>query len=314
MTLPSRVLITGGAGFLGAHLSRRLLELGVEVRLFDDLSGGRESNLPPGLPPGRLLRGDVRDEVALASAMEGCPAVVHLADRPVPAGSPTEGMDVNVRGTLAVMRACRAAKVARVVHASACSVYGTSGSPPMAETRPPGPVTLTGASKVGGEAIVRAFAEEGAFQAVALRFFHVYGPGRVTSPTPGVLALFGREVAEGRPPQVHGAGEITRDFVHVEDAVNAMRLSLERRVGNWTLANVGTGVGTPLRAAAEAVATALGRVDIEPESVAAPPGPAVSAVADMRYARSALGFEPRIGFAEGLARKDFHLPIRWVAP
>lgn len=314
MPLPSRVLITGGAGFLGTHLARRLLGLGVGVRLFDDLSGGREANLPPELAAEELIRGDVRDERALARAMEGCEAVVHLADRPVPPETPAEGMDVNVRGTLSVSRASQAAQVTRLVHASSCAVYGAAGAPPLAEGRPPGPVTLVGASKVGGEAIVRSFAEQGAFQAVALRFFHVYGPGRITSPTPGVLALFGREVAGGRPPKVHGAGEVKRDFVHVDDAVSALRLALERRLGDWTLVNIGTGVGTSLRVAAEEVASALGRVDLEPESVDPPKGPSVSSFADTRYARSALGFEPKVGLLEGLARKDFHLPISWGRP
>lgn len=308
--LPSKVLVTGGAGFVGAHLVRRLVALGVDVRVLDDLSGGRETNLPASLRSGPgFVRGDLRDEAAVARAVEGCEAVVHLADRPVPSASPLEGFDVNVLGTLLLLRAASAARVRRVVLASSCSVYGSTGAPPLAETRPPGPVSLVGASKLGAEAVVRAAAEAGSFQAVVLRFFHVYGPGRITSPTPGVLALFGGEVAAGRPPQVHGSGEVLRDFVHVDDALQALRLALERRVGNWTLANVGTGVGTSIRAAAEAVSAALGRLDLEPVSVEPPPGPEVSSFADLRYARTALGFEPQVTFQAGLARKDFHLPL-----
>ncbi|MDE1820220.1 MAG: NAD-dependent epimerase/dehydratase family protein [Euryarchaeota archaeon] len=309
MPRPGRVLITGGAGFLGSHLARRLRTLGVEVRLLDDLSGAPEGNLPRELAPELLFRGDVRDEALLRRAVRDCEAVVHLADRPVSANDPTEGFGVNTQGTLALMRACQDLKVPRVVLASSCSVYGSTGAPPLSEGRPPGPVSLVGASKASAEALVRVFAEQGALHAVVLRFFHVYGPGRITSRTPGVLALFGREVASGRPPQVHGSGELLRDFVHVEDGVEALRLALERKVANWTVANVGTGVGTSLRTAAEAVAAALGRLDLEPVSVDPPPGPSVNAFADLRAARASLGFSPKIGLVEGLQRKDFHLPL-----
>lgn len=308
MPLPTRVLVTGGAGFLGSHLVRRLVRLGVEVRVLDDLSGGSLEALPPEVRERGFHRGDVRDASVLASAVDGCEAVVHLAARPVPWDGPEEGYDVGVRGTLALLRVARDRGVARLVHASSSSIYGVAGAPPQGEGRAPGPVSLGGACKVASEATVRAFAEAGAFQAVVLRFFHVYGPGRARSPSPGVLVRFGREVAAGRPPQVHGSGEVLRDFVHVDDAVEAVRLSLERRLGSWTLANVGTGVGTNLRDAAEAVATALGRPDLDPISVDPPPGPRVSAFADLRYSRSSLGFLPKVTLSEGLGRKDFHLP------
>lgn len=309
MPLPKHVLITGGAGFLGVHLSNRLVALGAEVRVLDDLSSGHREALPPALGGDRFFRGDAREAATVAKAAAGCDAVVHLADRPVLPADPAEGFSVNVLGTLAVLRAAKEVGAARVVHASSCSVYGASGAPPFLETKPTGPVSLVGASKAGAESVVRAFAEQGAFQAVALRFFHVYGRGRVSSPVPGVLAHFGQEVAAGRPPQVHGSGETTRDFLHVDDAVEALRLALERRVGSWTVVNVGSGVSTSIRSAAEAVCTALGRIDLEPVSVDPPAGPAVNSFADMRYARTALGFEPRIALGDGLARRDFHLPF-----
>lgn len=307
--MPKRVLVTGGAGFLGTHLVRRLVELGVDVAVLDDLSSGHREAMPPAVRQGHLTVGDVRDVSVLRAAMQAQEAVIHLADRPVPSDAPSEGCSVNVLGTLAVLHAAKEAHVPRVVHASSCSVYGGSGAPPFLESRPLGPVSLVGASKAGAEMVVRAFAEQGAFQAVALRFFHVYGRGRVSSAVPGVLATFGKEVAAGRPPAVHGSGENTRDFLHVDDAVEAIRLSLERRVGAWTAVNVGSGVATTIRNAAEAVCTALGRIDLEPVSVDAPPGPTVNSFADTRYARSTLGFEPKIPFTKGLERRDFHLPF-----
>jgi UDP-glucose 4-epimerase len=305
MSLPKRVLVTGGAGFLGAHLIPKLRSLGVEVRVLDDLSSGARSALPSDLPGADVFVGDVRDTPLLARATNGCETVVHLADRPFA----REGLDVGTKGTLAVLEAAKSAGVARVVLASSCSVYGASGSAPFLETRAPGPVSQEGAVKVSAEAILRSFAEQGAFQAVALRFFHVYGRGRISSPTPGVLARFGQEVAAGRPPQVFGSGEVTRDFVHVDDAVEAIRLALERRLGAWTVANVGTGVATSIRSAAESVCEALGRLDLEPVSVDPPPGPLLSSFADLRYARTVLGFQPQVPVAKGLARKDFHLPF-----
>lgn len=305
MALPERVLLTGGSGFLGTHLARRLASAGVEVRLLD-------LRPPPATSVGPRItftQGDVRDVPVLAQLLEGCGAVVHLADLPVEGEGVREGLEANFLGTWNVAEAAKRAKVGRVVLASSCSVYGAAGPSPLAEARGGGPVTLVGASKVGAEALLRVYAEQGMFEALALRFFHVYGRGRIDRPVPGVLARFGASVAAGRPPEVHGSGEALRDFLYIDDATEAVRLALERRVAAWTVANIGSGVGTSIRTAAEAVCTALGRPDLEPVSVDPPPGVQVSSFADTRVARSTLGLTPKTSLAEGLGHRDFHLPF-----
>jgi len=305
MPLPSRVLITGGEGFLGRHLTSALEAQGVNVRTFDDASAEGTRDRPES---GRWTRGDVCDLSQVEEAARGMEAIVHLAARAVPPEEPAEGYGVNVLGTLNVLRAARTGPVPRVVLASSSSVYGNAGSPPFSEGRAPGPVNLRGASYAARELLGRAFAEREGLTVVALRFFHVYGRGRARSHHPGILTAFGEALARGEPPAVPGTGELTRDFLHVEDAVAALTRSLERRVGRWTVVNVGTGVPVSLRAAAEMACEAMGRLDLEPVSVAPGTEPATPSFADLRTARSVLGFEPAIGLAEGLRRKDWFLP------
>ena len=305
MTLPSRILITGGEGFLGRHLADTLEGHGVSVRTFDD---GSAEGTRPRPPRERWTAGDVRDLVRVEEAVQGMDAVVHLAARDVPPGDPAEGYAVNVLGTLNVLRAARSRKVPRVVLASASSIYGNAGAPPFSEGRPPGPVNLRGASYAARELLGRAFAERDGLTVLVLRFFHVYGRGRARSHHPGILTAFGEALARGEPPGVPGTGEQTRDFVSVQDAVAALTRALERRVGLWTVVNVGTGVPTSLRAAAEMACEAMGRLDLEPISLAPGSEPATSSFADLRTARSVLGFEPVVALSEGLASKDWFLP------
>ncbi len=305
MSPPSQVLITGGEGFLGRHLADALEAQGVTVRTFDDGSAEGTRDRPR---RERWRVGDVRDLPRLEEAAEGMDAVVHLAARAVPQEDPAEGYSVNVLGTLNVLRAARSRQVPRVVLASSSSVYGNAGAPPFSEGKSPGPVGLRGASYGARELLGRAFAERDGLTVVALRFFHVYGRGRARSHHPGILTAFGEALARGKPPGVPGTGELTRDFLNVQDAVLAFTRALERRLGHWTVVNVGTGVPISLREAAEMACEAMGRLDLEPISIAPGMEPAPSSFADLRTARSVLGFEPRVGLGEGLAGKDWFLP------
>jgi UDP-glucose 4-epimerase len=305
MTLPSPVLVTGAQGFLGRALVRSLQARGAEVRGIDDLSAPGARDAPP-FPS--LTVGNVEEVGTLQGLTPGVQAVVHLAARDVSPEAPVEGYRSNVLGTLSVLRAATAAGVPRIVLASDASVYGNAGAPPFSEQRALGPVGLRGAAYAARELLGRTYAERGPSQVVALRLFHVYGRGRRGSHHPGILTRFGEEIAAGRPPQVPGTGELARDFLHLDDAVDAFEHALERRVGRWTVVNVGTGVPVTIRDAAELACEALGRPDLEPVSVEPSRDPAVSSFADMRSARTVLGLEPKVSLAEGLARRDWFLP------
>ena len=305
MPSPPRVLITGGEGFLGRHLADALEARGGTVRTFDDASSEGARGRPR---RDRWVLGDVRDLSRLEAAAKGMDALVHLAARAVIPDDPMEGYSVNVLGTLNALRAACSQRVPRVVLASSSSVYGNAGAPPFSEGRSPGPVGLRGASYGARELLGRAFAEREGLTVIALRLFHVYGRGRARSHHPGILTAFGEALARGEPPGVPGTGEATRDFLSVQDAVAAFTRALDRRLGRWTVVNVGTGVPVSLRAAAEMACEAMGRLDLEPVSLAPGPEPATSSFADLRTARSVLGFEPAVGLAEGLAKRDWFLP------
>lgn len=304
MALPPRVLVTGGLGFLGQPVVRALVAGGSAVRVLDDLSSGARPTRP--FPDGvEVIEGDVRRREDVDRACHGMSAVVHLAARKATETDHAEALTVNIQGTLSVAEAAQRAGVARLIFASSGSVYGTAGSPPYAESRLPGPRTLQGASKLAAESLLRPFAEREAFQASVLRFFNLYGPGMVRSADGGVLATFASEIGAGRPPPVHGAGEQSRDYVHVDDAVKAVVAALEKRLGTWSVVNVGTGIPTPTRALAELACEALGRLDLEPVSVDEPAGTARASFADIRLAQNLLGFHAKVSLDEGLRRKDW---------
>ncbi len=299
------VLVTGALGFLGRHVVSDLGSRGIEVRLLDDLSADPHGTWPASAaPPARFPR-DVRQWDQPDAALTGVEGVVHLADRYVEGPRAAEALDVNVRGTHAILEAAARAGVARVVLASTGEVYGSAGAPPFPETRNPAPRSLHGASKGAQELLARAYAEQGAFQVVVLRLSDLYGPGMDRSGHPSPLLDFARSVLAGKPPEVPGTGEQIRDLLHVGDAVEAIHQALDRRVGGWTVVNVGSGVPTTLRALADQVTEVLGRPDLEPISVEEPPGFDPARFSEVRLSRSLLGFQPRITLREGLERKDW---------
>lgn len=287
------VLVTGGAGFIGSHLVRALLARGEVVTVYDNLSVGRRENVPPGA---RLIVGEVTDPAALATAVAGQRAVVHLAARVAIRSSfdfAVEDTLTNVVGTAAVMRAVRdAGTVRRVVAASSMAVYADSDTPqPVSEDHPTRPVSPYGISKLALEQLVHRMAEAAGAGSVVLRLFNTYGLGQALSPYVGVATIFTHALRDGRQATIFGDGQQCRDFVHVSDVVQAMLLALDASAVTGETFNVGTGTATSVNRLYELVATALG-ANQPPIHAPAVPGELRNSIADVTRIGQRLGYRP----------------------
>ena len=291
------VLVTGGAGFIGSHLARRLVD-DCELRVLDDCSNGDPRAVPDGAT---FIEGDVRDESAVADAVAGADAVFHQAGLVSVSKSvdlPAVTHAVNATGTLRVLEAARRAD-ARVVLASSAAVYGRPESVPVTEAHPKRPASPYGLSKLTADHQARLYADLYGLPTVALRYFNVYGPGG-TSDYAGVIRAFLDQARDGGPLTVHGDGSQTRDFVHVSDVVDAnLAAATTDCVGGAY--NVGTGTAHSIGELAEFVREA---VDGEPEVVHTEgrSGDIDHSRADLSRARADLGFEPTVGLPAGLRR------------
>lgn len=260
-----RVLVTGGAGFIGSHLVERLLAGGHEVRVLDDLSSGRNQRLLEGLGVA-LTVGDVADPEAVARAVEGCDTVCHLAAVASVAASverPLETLRANLVGTVTVLEGAVAAGVGRVVYASSAAVYGQTQELPLREEVKPMPLSPYAADKLAGEHYLGHYHRTGLLRGHAFRFFNVYGPRQdPRSPYSGVISVFTDRAAAGQPLVLHGDGLQTRDFVYVADVVDVLARAAEGEGDDGDdlpVTNVGRGVSVSVRELAEAVGAALGR-------------------------------------------------------
>jgi len=224
-----RYLVTGGAGFIGSNLSRRLVADGHEVRIFDNLSTGRRSNLEGIEDRLELIEGDLRDSAALAQAVSGADYVLHQAAVPSVQRSiedPRTSHDVNETGTLNLLIAARDAGVRRVVFAGSSSVYGDSETLPKHEAMTPNPISGYAIGKICGEHYCRVFHSIYGLETVTLRYFNVFGPYQDPgSEYSAVIPLFITAYLEGRVPTIHGDGHQARDFTFIDNVVEANLLA-----------------------------------------------------------------------------------------
>jgi nucleoside-diphosphate-sugar epimerase len=298
-----RVLVTGGGGFIGSHLVRALLARGDSVAVLDDWSTGLRSRLEGLSGDLEILDGDVRDARLAARACEGADGVLHEAAQvsvAVSVEDPVTTADVNVTGLVTLLGAALSAGARRFVLASSCAVYGEALSPRQSEADMPAPASPYAASKLAGEAFVRAACRQG-LRGVCLRYFNVYGAGqRPDSAYAAVVPAFFAALRAGRPPIIHGDGSQSRDLVAVGDVVRANLAALDApdaAVGRAI--NVGTGRATSVLALAEGIAAALG-VPLSPELGPPRPGDVRSSLADTSLAEELLGFRAETSLDEGL--------------
>lgn len=303
-------VVTGGAGFIGSHIARALVERGDRVRVVDDFSSGRTENLaelPLGAPgsgaPVELHRGDVLDESLLRTALRGARGVFHEAAQvSVPASirDPVVSYRINVMGTLAVLEAARAEGVGKMIFAASSAAYGDDPTLPKVETMVPTPLSPYASGKLAGEVLLSVWGRAYGLETVALRYFNVYGPGQSdSSPYSGVIALFARAVLARRVPTIFGDGEQSRDFVFVGDIVQANLLAMDRTLERGIVLNVGTGKCVTINELYARLALLAGFPD-PPQYAPARTGDVPHSLASIERARARLGFEPRVSLEAGL--------------
>ncbi|WP_434698979.1 NAD-dependent epimerase/dehydratase family protein [Pseudomonas sp. D1-1] len=257
------VLITGGAGFIGSHLTDALLANGHSVRILDDLSTGKRSNLPLDNPAVELIEGDVADAALVARAMAGCSAVAHLAavaSVQASVDDPVRTHQSNFIGTLNVCEAMRQAGVKRVLFASSAAVYGNNGEgQSIDEDTSKAPLTPYASDKLASEFYLDFYRRQHDLEPVMFRFFNIYGPRQdPSSPYSGVISIFSERAQKGLPISVFGDGEQTRDFVYVEDLVQVLVQAIEKPEVQAGAVNVGWNQATTLKQMLQALADVVG--------------------------------------------------------
>ena len=294
-------LVTGGAGFIGSHLVRLLVERGWSVRVLDDLSTGSRQNLAG--TGAELIVGDIRDPQVVDRAAQGAGSVFHLAAMisvPESMAQPVECYRANVLGSLHVLEAARRAGAGRVVLSSSCAVYGDAGHP-VDEASDTVPISPYAASKLAMEQAARMMALAFGLETVCLRYFNVYGPRQAPdSPYAAAIPIFIRTMRGGQAPVLHGDGLQTRDFVFVGDVARANLLAAEARVEPGSVFNIGSGRSVTI---ADLAGTLRALFPGIPEPAYGPPRPG-----DIRFsagridrAEQALGYRPETALAKGLA-------------
>jgi UDP-glucose 4-epimerase len=295
-------LVTGGAGFIGSHLCEALLHRGAGIRVLDDLSTGKRTNLPPGI---ELIVGDVADPEAVRVAMDGAAGCFHLAAiASVPRGV-TDWLGThrtNLTGAIAVFDAARRQPATiPVVYASSAAVYGACTVLPIEEATDARPLSAYGADKYGCELHGRVASHVHGVPTVGLRFFNVYGPRQdPASPYSGVISIFGDRITRGEPIAIHGDGQQTRDFVAVQDVVAALLAAMTLRPADAPVFNVCTGVPTSVLDLAQTIAELSGQT-LTIEHQPARPGDIRHSLGSPTASRAALGLAEPVPLATGLA-------------
>lgn len=307
MSSSSRTLVTGGAGFIGSHLVRRLLELGHHVRIVDNLSTGFRSNLAEFESDVEFVDGDLCDPFVANRVTREIDLVYHVAALPsVPRSlkDPMASHANNVTATLNLLEGARAAGVRRVVYSSSSSVYGDTAVLPKVEAVEPLPRSPYATAKLAGEQYVLAYARAGLVEGVALRYFNVFGPRQdPNGPYAAVIPLFLRGALTGEAVPLYGDGMQTRDFTYVTNVVQANVLAGTRAASaasGWVV-NCGAGRRTSLRELISLAEEVSGR----PIQVIEHPtrgGDVRDSLAGLERAREVLGYEPSVDLIEGLRR------------
>lgn len=300
-----RAAVTGGAGFIGHHLVAALLRRGDQVNIIDDFSTGRRSRLAPFGKQVDVTEASVLDASALDEALAGCEVVFHEAAIASVARSlvaPRLTNDVNTNGTIEVMLAAARTGVRRVVVAGSSAVYGAPEELPCRESQRPEPMSPYGAGKLAAEHYAHSLGHLHGVETTVLRYFNVYGPGQdPAAEYAAVIPRFITAVLDGRRPTINGNAEISRDFVYIDDVVQANLLAARASSPSGLTCNIACGLRTSLRELLEAICLAAGR-DVDPIFGPARPGDIQHSLADIAVARRELGYDAAVTLKEGIAR------------
>ncbi len=297
-----RILVTGGAGFVGGALTRRLVDAGAKVTVLDDLFTGRAETVPTGA---EFIEGSVTDIDLVDQLVAANSLVFHLAARNIIASTanPRDDFATNIGGTLNILLAARASKVDRIVYTGSASVYGNPRSIPINEDDFLVSLSPYAVSKLGGENYAQAFYESYGLPTACVRYSNVYGPGqRPDNPYCGVVSKFLVDAYAGRPLSIHGDGEQTRDYTYIDDAVEATMLAAIRPRAEGEVFNVGTGIETSVVDLARSIGRALD-VDVELRHIDRRDIDNIRRrVVNIEKARRMLRWTPQITLDAGLSR------------
>ncbi|MGD0369037.1 MAG: SDR family oxidoreductase [Acidobacteriaceae bacterium] len=302
-----RFLVTGCAGFIGSWITQTLVERGVTVRGLDNFETGKRDNFAPLAGKFEFIECDLRDADATARACEGIDFIFHQAARPsVPRSvkDPRTSHTANLDGTFNLLEGARAAGVKRIIYAASSSAYGNQPGFPRRETMVPMPIAPYPVQKLAGEFYMKSYWQVYGIETVCLRYFNIFGPRQVPdSPYSGVMAKFTLQMMRGERPTIFGDGEQGRDFTYVENAVSANLLALEapaEKVAGRVF-NVACGERHTLNKTFHVLAELL---DFKEQPIYGPErtGDIQNSLADISAAREAFGYEPKVGFEEGLRR------------
>jgi UDP-glucose 4-epimerase len=298
-------LVTGGAGFIGSHIVRKLVAMGEPVRVLDNFSAGKMENLQEVEDKIELIRGDLLDEAAVEKAMRGVQVVLHqgaLRSVPFSVENPALVNRVNVEGTINILLAAKKAKVRRVVSASSSSVYGNTKIFPNSEQLTPSPISPYAVSKLAGEHYCRVFTELYGLETISLRYFNVFGPRQdPNSQYAAVIPRFIRAALEDRPLEVHGDGLQSRDFTYIDNVVDANLLAARSENGAGEAFNVAQGKCFSILDLVDLLEKIFERKLVRLHTDARA-GDVRQTLADISRVESTLGYRPLVNFEEGIAR------------
>lgn len=299
-----RVLVTGGAGFIGSHIVDKLLEKHFEVTVVDNLSTGSLQNISAhvGKSDFHFIKGDIRDPETIKEALKNVEVVFHEAafvGVPESIDDPLLTNDVNVNGTLNLLEASRRAKVKRLVLASSAAVYGDTKTLPTSEDSAMHLNSPYAISKLTSEHYAKAYYEIFGLETICLRYFNVYGPRQTTGPYAAVITSFTDDLLKNKRPTIYGDGEQTRDFINVRDVVQANILAMEKDCAGETL-NVAAGSSVAINNLLEIMKRIVGKSGVEPKHGAPRPHDIRESCGDISKARKILGFTPKISLEDGL--------------
>ena len=303
-----RILVVGGAGFIGSHLVDHLIGQGNAVTVLDDFSTGNRSNLTDSKGSGklRILEGSILDQQAVSDAMEGCDLVYHLAVQCVrrSISRPVENHHVNATGTIHVLEEARRRKVARFVYCSSSEVYGNASSDELdEETTVCAPTTVYGAAKLVGELYTRAYCTTYGVSAVVVRPFNAYGPREhSTGDLAEVIPRFVIRVVNGRPPIIFGTGEQGRDFTYVADVARGLSMAGQSEAAEGKVVNIARGELVTIRDVAHKVVELFQRPDLTPVYMSSRPGDVHRLHARTDRAHELMQYRASVSFDDGLER------------
>jgi len=297
-------LVTGGAGFIGSHITERLLADGHRVRILDNFSTGKRENIPAS-DDVEVIEGDVGDFDTVQGAMENVDIVFHeaaIASVPETVGNPLASERVNYRGTLNILEAARQAGVKRVMFACSAAVYGDLPELPKQEGMPVKPLSPYAVDKLASELACQMYTHLYGLETVSLRYFNVFGPRQdPSSPYSGVISIFNEMISQGRQPTIFGDGEQTRDFVYVADVVEANIRASTSPMAAGKAINVATGGTLSINQLLQTICDIKGAA-FGPDYKPGREGDIKHSRADISTAREVLDWQPVVGFEEGLRR------------